>query len=97
MTINPGTRVAGMPTYSNIKTDYERTFDALKTLPCDIPLGAHASYLGLMDKAKRLRARPHGANPFVDPGGYRAYITRSERRFEEALRDAVSALIVVTT
>ena len=63
----------------------ERTFDVLKRLRCDIPLGAHASYVGLIEKAERLRTNPRGANPFVDPAGYREYVARGERKFREQL------------
>jgi metallo-beta-lactamase class B len=43
-------------------------------------LGAHGSYFGL--KEKRERMKPGSPNPFIDPAGYRAYVT--ERR--DALR-----------
>jgi hypothetical protein len=63
-----GMRLSGMPTYPSIGTDFERTFRTLKELPCDIFLGAHASYFDGRAKAARLRSNPDGPNPFVDPG-----------------------------
>jgi hypothetical protein len=40
---------------------------------------------GLEDKARRLKMgeRP---NPFIDPGGYRTFVERSERTFLDQLR-----------
>jgi metallo-beta-lactamase class B len=71
--------------YPEIAADYARTFRVLKSLPCDVFLGSHASFFDGPAKAKRLR---EGAkeNPFVDPQGYREYVARSERKFEEQLR-----------
>lgn len=78
-----GMRLSGMPTYPSIGTDFERTFRTLKALPCDIFLGAHASYFDGRAKAARLRSNPDGPNPFVDPAGYRAFVERAEARFLE--------------
>jgi metallo-beta-lactamase class B len=71
--------------YPEIAADYARTFRVLKSLPCDVFLGSHASFFDGPAKAKRLR---EGAkeNPFVDPRGYREYVARNERKFEEQMR-----------
>ena len=49
-----------------IAADYAKTFRVLRSLPCDIFLGSHASFFDGLGKAERLRT---GAkeNPFVDP------------------------------
>lgn len=78
-----GMRLRGMPTYPSIGTDFERAFRTLKALPCDIFLGAHASYFDGQAKAARLRADPDGSNPFIDPDGYLAFVDRAEQRFKE--------------
>ena len=85
LTILPGTKVSGMPAYPEIARDYERTFDVLRSLPCDIFLGAHGSYYGAMEKALRMRGHPDRANAFVDPVGYRTYVGRAEERFRQQL------------
>jgi len=85
LTILDGTHVSGMPAYPTIQTDYERTFEVLKRMPVDIFLGAHPSYYGGIEKAKRLRANPDGANPFVDPQGFRVFVDRAEQRFRDQL------------
>ena len=47
--------------------DFRRSFATWRNLPCDIFLGAHASYFGMAEKRARMGAeRP---NPFVDPQG----------------------------
>jgi metallo-beta-lactamase class B len=55
----------------------------LKSLPCDIFLGAHGGYFGLEEKYP-LTTRG-GANPFIDPGGYKKYIAEKEQDFRTEL------------
>lgn len=83
-TINPGTVLKGMPSYPNVGEDYAKTFRILKSLPCDVFLATHASFYDGLGKAEKLRA---GAkeNPFVDPQGYRAFIDRREKMYNEQL------------
>jgi metallo-beta-lactamase class B len=85
LTILEGTNVNGMATYPEIKRDYQRTYEILKALPCDIFLGAHASYYGGMKKAAEMRSHPDGPNPFIDSDGYRAYVDGAEKRFRDHL------------
>jgi metallo-beta-lactamase class B len=70
--VNPGYKLVNNAQYPQIAKDYERTFETLKSLPCDIFLGAHGSYYGMVEKFSRIGSG--GSNPFVDPLGYRAYI-----------------------
>lgn len=83
-TINPGTVLKGMPTYPKVGEDYAKTFRILKSLPCDVFLATHASFFDGLGKAEKLRA---GAkeNPFIDPQGYRAFIDRREKVYNEQL------------
>jgi metallo-beta-lactamase class B len=83
LTILDGTRVTGMPSYPTIETDYERTFEVLKRLQPEIFLGAHPSYYGGAEKARRAKANPDGPNPFVDAAGFRSYIEAAEKRFRD--------------
>lgn len=46
----PGYRLKGNPNYANIVEDFERTFDTVEKLPCDIFLAAHASQFHLEEK-----------------------------------------------
>jgi metallo-beta-lactamase class B len=81
--VNPGYRLVGNRTYPRIASDYEHGFEVLRGLPCDIFLGAHGGYFGLVEKYARWKAGDK--NAFVDPAGYRAFIADSERAFEANL------------
>lgn len=72
-------------TYPGIRADYERTFRVLRSLPCDVFLGAHGSFYNLTAKRKALAAHP-AKNPFIDPAGYRAYINDAEKAYQEAVQ-----------
>jgi metallo-beta-lactamase class B len=45
-------------------------------------LGAHGNYYGMNAKYEKLTA---GGNPFLDPDGYRAFVAKSEKVFQEQL------------
>ena len=72
------TRVSGMPKYPEIAADYRRTFEVLKSLPCDVFLAPHPPQFGMVEKLKRLGAE---ANPFIDAAGYRTRVSNAERNF----------------
>ncbi len=82
-TLNPGYRLLDNPRYPQIAADYMRGFAVLRSLPCDLFLGAHGSYFGLIRKYKRWRAGDRDA--FIDPAGYRAFVDQHEREFEAEL------------
>ena len=81
--VNEGYKLVGNAAYPTIAQDYELTFRTLKSLPCDVFLGAHGSYFGM--EAKFPRMKTGGANPFVDPDGYRSYVTEREQAFRTEL------------
>jgi len=81
--VNPGYRLVGNTAYPRIADDYARGFEVLKSLPCDIFLGAHGSYFNLEEKYARMKTA--GVSVFVDPDGYRAYIADRERAFRAEL------------
>lgn len=80
---NPGYRLVNNPKYPGIAEDFERTFRALRSLPCDVFLGAHGWYYGLETKYAGLSEG--GRNPFVDPRGYSDFLARSEEDFHKEL------------
>ena len=51
----------------------------LKSLPCDIFLGAHGDYFRLEKKYSLMKEE--ATNPFVDPEGYKNFIAQKERDF----------------
>ena len=65
------------PAYPNIMEDFRRSFAKWRMLPCDLFLGAHASYFDMTEKRKRLR--PGTTNPFIDPAGCRSFLNAAER------------------
>lgn len=76
-------RLVNNERYPSIVADYERSFVALRALPCDVFLGPHGDFFQLA--AKRDRQKSGGPNPFIDPGELRRYVDRSEQSFREAL------------
>jgi metallo-beta-lactamase class B len=83
--INPGVRLVDRPTYPHIAQDYALTFRVLRGLKCDVFLGAHGSYYGMLAKRERQKQRAD-VNPFIDPEGYREFVDRSEKAYLEQLR-----------
>ena len=81
--VNPGYRIVNNPKYPNQAQDYEKTFAVLKSLPCDVFLGAHGAYFGL--KAKYEKYRTEGPAAFIDPAGYKAYVSERESAFRREL------------
>lgn len=82
--VNPGYQLVGNTKYPQIAGDYERMFEVLKSLPCDVFLGAHGEYYGM--EAKFARMKPGAANPFIDGEGYRNYVAEKENAFRQELK-----------
>lgn len=82
--VNPGYRLVGNTQYPEIAADFARTFEVLESLPCDVFLGAHGGYYGMVAKYERAKKDP-GENPFVDPEGYRAYVAQKSKAFRDTL------------
>jgi metallo-beta-lactamase class B len=79
--VNPGYVLVGNKNYPRIAEDYVQMFAVLKSLPCDIFLGAHGGYFGLKEKYDKMKAG--GANPFIDPDGYKAYVAERDDTFRK--------------
>jgi metallo-beta-lactamase class B len=87
--VNPGYKLVNNTLYPQIASDYERMFRVLKSLPCDVFLGAHGDYYGM--EAKYARMKLGGPNPFIDPEGYKSYITEREQTFRAELAKQTAA------
>ncbi|OJV43801.1 MAG: subclass B3 metallo-beta-lactamase [Acidobacteriales bacterium 59-55] len=87
--VNPGYKLVGNKAYPQIAQDYEKTFRVLKSLPCDIFLGAHGGYYGMV--AKYARLKQEGMKVFVDPQGYKDYVADRERAFRTELAKQTKA------
>ena len=87
--VNPGFRLVDRPgkpaSYPGIVADYQRTFVVLKSLPCDVFLGAHGVYFDMQEKLGRAKAGA-GESVWIDPEGYKAALAEREQAFETELK-----------
>ena len=88
--VNPGYKLVNNTAYPQIADDYEKMFRVLKSLPCDIFLGAHGSYYDL--ETKYTRWKQSGVAAFVDPEGYKNYVAEREQAFKRELAKQRAAL-----
>jgi metallo-beta-lactamase class B len=86
--VNDGYILVNNPAYPQIASDYQKTFEVLRSLPCDVFLGAHGSYYDLESKYARMSANE---NPFIDPKGYREFVDDREQAFRTELAHQQSA------
>jgi metallo-beta-lactamase class B len=87
--VNDGFRLVNQPghpaSYPGIAADYRHTFAVLKSLPCDIFLGAHGSYFHMLAKLDRLKSGA-GEAVWIDPEGYKAAVAEREQAFLTELK-----------
>jgi CubicO group peptidase (beta-lactamase class C family)/glyoxylase-like metal-dependent hydrolase (beta-lactamase superfamily II) len=81
--VNPGFQLVNNKDYPEIADDFTKTFEVLKSLPCDVFLGAHGGYYGMVERHALLKKGQ--ANPFVNPEGYKEYVALKERAFRKTL------------
>jgi len=81
---NPNETLVGNPEYPQIAEDFAKAFATLKTLSADVFLAVHGSWFTLPEKAMA-RERGLRANPFIDPQGYRDYVTTFEQQYLDKL------------
>lgn len=77
--VNPGYKLINNAAYPTIAKDYDHMFQVLKSLPCDIFLGAHGMYFDLEKKYALMNQSK--TNPFVDSEGYKKFIALKEQEF----------------
>jgi metallo-beta-lactamase class B len=87
--VNPGYKLVNNANYPEIADDYAHGFRVLKSLPCDVFLGAHGSYYGMEEKYAKLNAG--GANPYIDSEGYKNYVAEREQAFLAELQKQTAA------
>jgi metallo-beta-lactamase class B len=87
--VNPGYKLVNNAVYPEIADDYAHGFRVLKSLPCDVFLGAHGSYYGMEEKYAKLSGG--GTNPYVDPEGYKKYVAEREQAFLSELQKQEAA------
>jgi len=87
--VNPGYKLVNNARYAEIADDYAHGFRVLKSLPCDVFLGAHGSYFEMESKHERLK--DGGVNPYLDPAGYKSYVLEREAAFLSELQKQTAA------
>lgn len=91
--VNEGFRLVDRPgrpaSYPGIAADYEKTFAVLKGLPCDLFLGAHGAYFGMLGKLEQ--ARSGKKDVWVDTAGYKTAVAEREQAFGTELKRQQSA------
>jgi metallo-beta-lactamase class B len=87
--VNPGYKLVGNELYPKIADDYRRMFKVLAELHCDLFLGAHGAYFGMVDKYPRLK--PGAPNPFIDPEGYKKFVAQKDQEFRQELDKQTAA------
>jgi metallo-beta-lactamase class B len=87
--MNPGYRIGANPSYPGIADDYRRTFALLESLNPDIWLGPHNEAYAL--DAKLARAKTEGIAAWIDPAGYKRFVSGKKQQFESALRRETAA------
>jgi metallo-beta-lactamase class B len=87
--VNSGFRLVDQPahpaSYPGIAADYGHTFAVLKSLPCDIFLGAHGAYFHMLAKLERMKSGA-GEAVWIDPEGYKATVAEREQAFLAELK-----------
>jgi len=86
---NPNMKLIDNPKYPEIVADFEKNFAVLRSLPCDVFLGARGNYFGLPEKYKRMQAGEK--NVWIDPEGYKAFIDMTQKSFEAELEKQKTA------
>jgi metallo-beta-lactamase class B len=85
LTLLPFMKLVEPESYPGIRSDFERSFSTLRSLPADIFLGSHGSFFDLDRKRSERAAAKDPTEPFIDRPGYLKHIEMAEKRFREAL------------
>ena len=86
--VNQGTQLVNNKQVPEIADEYQRSFRILRGLKCDVPLGSHPAMYNLAEKYPKLGK---GANPFIDPQGYKAELDIQETAFNAVLDEQKKA------
>ena len=81
MGVTQGQSLATAAGLTPLAQEYIRSFKFLRSIPCDVPLGSHASMYNMAEKYGRLQKEPKGPNPFIDREGYLEELDARERVF----------------
>jgi metallo-beta-lactamase class B len=77
-------QLVGKESYPGIAADFEKTFAVLKRLPCDVFLSDHGTFFSFVEKRERVM-RGEKPSPFIDPDGYKHFVSDSEAEFRKKI------------
>src|SRR6185369_13395048 len=86
--VNQGTQLVNNKQVPQIAEEYQRSFRILRGLKCDVPLGSHPAMYNLAEKYPKMGK---GANPFIDPQGYKTELDIQETAFNAVLDEQKKA------
>ncbi len=81
------TPLIGNELYPEIAEDFERSFEYLRGLTCDVYLYPRALSIALDEKLKKRAESGNKDNPFIDPEGCQHYIDFYEERYLKQLNE----------
>jgi metallo-beta-lactamase class B len=87
LTLFPFVSLVESESYPGIRSDFERSFITLRSLPADIFLASHANWFNMHLKRRERADAEDPAEPFIDRDGYLSFIDRAEERFRVELAD----------
>jgi metallo-beta-lactamase class B len=73
--------------YPNIVSDFEKSFQTLRSLPCDVFMTYRALSINLDTKVAMVKQGGNQVSPFLDPQSCKAYIDLYENRFLKQLAE----------
>ncbi len=81
--VNPGVKLVNNVEVPRIAEEFTRSFETMRSLPCDVPLGSHPGMYNMKEKyEKMVQGSP---NPFVDTAGYKTELDIDEAMFHAVL------------
>jgi metallo-beta-lactamase class B len=86
--VNPGFKLVNNLQTPHIAEEYMQSYKVLRALPCDVPLGSHPAMYNLAAKYPKIG---NGANPFIDPDGYKEELDVQEALFRSILEQQQKA------
>jgi metallo-beta-lactamase class B len=86
----PEFRFGGDASHPSVAGRFRESIARVAALPCDIIISVHPGFTDLDGKLKRRAARK-GSDPFVDPGGCRAYAADAAARLDLRLGEEKKA------
>ena len=82
--VNFGVPLRDNARHPGIAEDYQRTFEMLAGLECDVFLAQHP-FMHQLDEKRAAQLAGAERNPFIDPEGYKAFVRSEREKFEARL------------